>query len=113
MALAATTSGGTQTTTQTPQQVPATAGIIASSVQQGNAVQSGTPISDLTGHGGIPLQSGYLTTVNLAATTAPAQAAPPKHHLNVGLFGASLLLFVVAVVLFWGATRPVKNTADN
>jgi hypothetical protein len=117
MATLTTTSGsGTQSTTQTPQ----SAGQEATGGTQSSNVQPGTATALLNSSGGVPLGGTVLTTVSLnRATPAAAPAtvssvsqagSPPKHHVNTALFGFSVLLLVVAAVLFWTAGRSVKNT---
>jgi hypothetical protein len=61
----------------------------------------------------VPLHANALTTVNLsgATQTQTGQNAPAaKHHINTALLGISVVLFVVAIVLFWLTSRPVKST---
>ncbi|HXR49626.1 MAG TPA: hypothetical protein VN778_01210 [Verrucomicrobiae bacterium] len=109
MALSTTTGSGTQTTTQSPQASTGTTGTTESS----SSVQPGTATSLLSSQNGMPLHASALTTVNLTGATQAqtSQAAPPsKHHINGGLLGISLALFVIAIALFWFTSRPVKST---
>jgi hypothetical protein len=105
-----TTESGTQTATQSPQAASGAGfnGTSASGVQPGTASTLLTQAS-----GGVPLHGGSLTTVNINAATAsqvqPAAVAP-KHHVNPALFGMSVLLFAVAIALFWLTSRSEKNT---
>ncbi|HEX4775054.1 MAG TPA: hypothetical protein VH234_06075 [Candidatus Saccharimonadales bacterium] len=113
MALNATSNSSGQTTTQSPQSA------VGSSVggAQTGGVQSGTPNNLLTSSNGISLSSTALTTVSLnpgtttaTSTTTVPLASPAKHHINSVLLGFSGLLIVVAIVLFWVASRSVKST---
>lgn len=101
--------GGTQTSTQSPQSsAPATD--TASTTSSG--IQPGTATDLLRSSNGIVLQQSPLTTVNLTASTqstTPVQT-PQARHINGGLLAFSLILFVVAVVLFWKTGRSVNNT---
>lgn len=104
------TAGGTQTATQSPQD----------SVQAGNSlggqsasdVQSGTATSLLNSGGGIVLNSTPLTTVNLSATGQTPVVTTQPRHIHPVLFGFSALLLVIAVALFWSASRSAKNTTN-
>jgi hypothetical protein len=50
-----------------------------------------------------------MATTSSAAVTAPKS----KHHVNGGLLGISIGLFVIAVIIFWGISRSAKNTTNN
>src|SRR5487761_1621130 len=97
--------GGTQTTTQDPQNSTQ-----ASSLGQSQNVQTGTAVSLLDSHTGIPLNNTIVPTVSLSTgtphTAPPMPPATSHHGLNPVLLGLSLLLFVVAVALFWATSRP-------
>jgi len=99
--LPAVTATGSQTNTQSPQTGGSYGPAAASS-----GVQPGTSNNLLTSSNGISLAPGPVTTVNLGQATGATIAAPvSKHHFNTTLMGFSILLFVVAIILF-------KLTAD-
>jgi hypothetical protein len=110
--LTATPASGSQTNTQSPQ--TASSGGFSPG-QQSSSVQPGTATDVLTSTNGTPLKNTPLTTVNLTtSTTAQTQAPTPakkQHHISPGLLIISVILFFVAVGLFWSAARPVKNTS--
>ncbi|HEY5442561.1 MAG TPA: hypothetical protein VIJ68_03415 [Candidatus Saccharimonadales bacterium] len=112
--LPTTGSSQSQSATQSPQ-----AGVQSiSSGAKSSSVQPGTTTSLLSGStSGVALRPTALPTVNLTnvpatSTQATTQAAPAKapHHVNSALLGMAILLFVVAVVLFWVTNRSAKNT---
>ncbi|MEK7059652.1 MAG: hypothetical protein AAB971_02770 [Patescibacteria group bacterium] len=110
--LTASTSTGTQASTQNPQ----IAGRSTASGTQSSKVQPGTTRALLDSQGGVPLQSTSLTMVNLnapAAKTAMTTAVnpmPAKHQINPTLAGLTVVLFVIAIVSFWIINRSAKNT---
>jgi hypothetical protein len=104
---------GQQTATQDPQ--AATTQAVGAPAQSGD-VQPGTINSLLTSTQGVSLSGTPLTTVNLTGSTQaqPDQASQPAHHhINYGLYGVSILLCVVAAVLFWATSRSAKNTTKR
>jgi hypothetical protein len=113
MALSASTSGGTQTSTQSPQASAGSGGF--GGTAQSGSVQPGTTQSLLTSSGGVPLQNTPVSTVNLSAGTqaqAAKPAASPKHHINPVLIVVPLLLLVVAVGMVGYITASAKKTTD-
>jgi hypothetical protein len=109
--LTTTTGSGTQASTQSPQ----TAGLAASSGTQASSLQPGTATSLLNGRNGVPLHGQALTVVNINGATAATIAQSPstrvtKHHINTALMGVSVLLLLIAIVLFWVTSRSVKST---
>jgi hypothetical protein len=111
--LTATGAGeGSQTTTQSPQS-NATSGSFGAG-RQGSSVQPGTASSLLTSQNGLPLQSTQLSTVSLGSQSSSSTQAPTTtktHHTSPLALGFSILLLVLAVAIFWGMARPVKNTS--
>jgi len=108
--LSATTGSGSQGTTQDPQTASQAPVIPAN---QSSSVQPSAPNSILTNVGGIPLQQTGGQSLSLAPSTTAATVATPQavhHHPNSVLLGFSVLLFVVAIVLFWSTTRTAKTT---
>jgi hypothetical protein len=109
--LTTTTATGSQTTTQSPQTSAAATNFGG---QQSSGVQPGTARDLLNSTNGIPLASSPVTTVNLAnaaqQTVTTTQVPKEQHHVNPALMGFSVLLFLVAIVLFWNTSRSVKNT---
>ncbi len=110
MALSTTTNSGAQTGAQGNLTQPATQGGISGTST--GAVQTGTADSLLTSNNGISLNNTPVTTVSLTGST---QSQSPRqdtaaHHMNYALLGFSILLFVVAVGLFWATGRTEKNT---
>lgn len=100
------TQSASQSSTQAPQ----------SSANQ-TAVQPGTTTSLLNASsGGIELTSPSVSTVAFPATASIATAKPEvSSHgggSNVALSSLSVLLFVIAAVLFYVTTRPVKTTTE-
>jgi len=103
---------GVQTTTQNPQ---ISGGSANFSGQSTGTIQRGTASELLTSSGGVSLQNRGVTTLNLktstisntksATVTGQAQSSP-----NPFFLGFSLLLFGVAIVLFWTTSRSAKNT---
>jgi hypothetical protein len=63
---------------------------------------------------GVPLANTPLSVVSLTAgttTTTSQPAAPPtQHHINPVLLGFSIVLFVLAIAMFYATSRSVKNT---
>lgn len=109
--LTTTSNSGEQTTTQSPQ---ASVGSAPATAQAGS-VQPGTANNLLTSQNGQSLSPTPLSTIDLsggAASTGQLALQPTavKHHFNPVLGGAAVLLFVVAVALFWSTSRSVKNT---
>jgi hypothetical protein len=108
--LSTSSNSGEQTTTQSPQasvgSAPATA--------NASSVQPGTAAAVLTSQNGQTLHPTSLNSVTLGASStqtvaATAQPAPAK-HFNYGLGGVAVVLFLVAVLLFWTTSRSVKST---
>jgi hypothetical protein len=103
--LNATSNDGTapQTTTQDPQ---------TDSGQQGNLQPVNTSTSILSNVGGQQLENKVLPSAQLQATTISTQPDVPVNtaHHNAGLTTISIILFVVAVVLFASTTRSSKST---
>ena len=110
--LTTTTSSGQQGSTQSPQ----TAGQSGSTGTQSSSVQPGTATALLNSQNGVPLHGTALSTVSLnnsSNTLVPSPAKPAyKRHINSPLMGVSVLLFIIAVVLFWAVSRPVKSTTQ-
>lgn len=118
--LSISSSGGTQTTTQSPQNLvsPDSSTEAATSVQPGvSNVQPETSSSP----SGIALHPTQLPVVNVNTSAGPVSSSSsstvavdtkPKHHINAGLLGASIGLFIVAVVIFWLITKSAKNTTN-
>lgn len=107
----ADSSGGTQTTTQTPQSAGASNATTASA----SGVQPGTATSLLNNsQGGITLDNTQLSVVGLgqrtSAQTVQAAPTPPKHQTNPAVLGISVLLFVVAIAMFIITIRSSKTT---
>lgn len=101
---------GQQTATQDPQ--AATTQAVGAPAQSAG-VQPGTTSSLLTSTQGVSLSDTPLTTVSLASSTQaqPNQAGQPvHHHVNYGLYGVSIVLCVLAAVIFWATGRSAKNT---
>jgi hypothetical protein len=111
--LSITSGSGTQTSTQSPQNLAAP----SSSTAAGSSVQPGTATS-LVSPNSISLNNPNLNIVNLnsvsATATSPKTSAvvttQPKQHLNSGLLSISISLFVIAIIIFWAVGRPEKNT---
>jgi hypothetical protein len=112
MALTATTGGGTQTSTQSPQSSAGAAGFGTN--QQSGSVQPGTTASLLTSTGGVPLQNTQLSTVDLTSSSQ-AKTAPTTtttHHVNPGLIALPVILLFIAAVLIWSINRSAKTTTN-
>lgn len=108
--LTTTGSSQSQTVTQSPQAAvqPLNTGTPSSNVQPGTATAL------LNNRAGIALNGGSLSTVNLAPnsdtqTSTGASPASPR-HINVGLFGVSIVLCLAAIALFWITSRTAKST---
>jgi hypothetical protein len=110
---------GSQVTTQNPQTVPTGQSVGGASTKSGG-VQPGTARSVLTSQNGLSLGNSALTTVNLATgeasgTQAESKAVaqqPAAHHVNGALVGISIVLILVAIVLFWAIGRSAKSTTN-
>jgi hypothetical protein len=108
-------SGNSQTKTESPQNlVNPTANAALSS-----NVQTGTASSLLTAQTGILLKQTAPTTVSLNNTSlgtpitqTPTTTHSSKHHINVVLLGACIVVVVIAVAVFWIITRSAKNTTN-
>ena len=104
-----TSEAGTQTSTQSPQ-----TSTLANNFggQQSEQVQPGTAQNVLTSQNGIPLHATQLSTVSLAKPVSSQTPAAPTvaRHIHPELFIFSGLLLIIAVVLFWTASRSTKNT---
>lgn len=113
--LSATSSGGQQNATQSPQ--TASGGSFAPG-QKGSAVQSGTPTAALEGGAtGISLSGSSPTVVNVPAATATTTSAPKKEvtkpHFDTPLGLISTVIFIAAVALMiWSSIGAAKNTTD-
>ena len=107
--LSATTNSTTQSNTQSPQTVGTTSG-----TAQSSSVQPGTASTLLVSQNGITLHPTALPHASLTSGTikAPATPVPQHHHWNPVLTGLAVLLFLAAIVLFWGAGRGVKTTTE-
>lgn len=106
---------GAQTTTQSPQAVPAQT--VGGASKQSGSVQPGTTATLLTSQQGISLNAVAPTTVSLTASTqsqASSAAAQPavRHHTNSAIFIVPVILCLVAIGFFWVITRSAKNTTD-
>jgi hypothetical protein len=103
--LPAVTSSGSQTNTQSPQSAgPAT------STTNAGSVQPGTANSLLTSNNGVSLTPTQVTTVSLGQSAGSTPVTPvSKHHFNSALMGISILLFVMAVIMFKFAGNSGKN----
>jgi hypothetical protein len=109
------TSGGTQSSTQSPQSLVNQ----GTSTEASSSVQPGTATSLLTTSNGISLGPSQLSTVTIGngasssshTTQTVASASPPKKHTpNYVLLGVAGLLLVVAVVVSIIFTLNAKNT---
>ncbi|HEX7632795.1 MAG TPA: hypothetical protein VF401_00550 [Candidatus Saccharimonadales bacterium] len=102
--------GGDQSATQSPQtSAPSTTGTAS---PESGQIQPGTTSSLLQSQGGTTLHPGALTTVSLAApagSTAATQTTTPR-HINGALLVFSLLLFAIAIGLFWTTNKSVNKT---
>ncbi len=113
--LPTTTGSGTQATTDTPQSVAQSSSSIGST-ETNSTVQPSLTSSILENQtGGIPLTSTPITAYDLNAaypgtTTETTQTA--SRQPNHALLGVSILLLVVAVVLFWSTSKKSKNTTE-
>jgi hypothetical protein len=103
---------GTQTSTQSPQSANQGGGLTNANASY---FQTGSPASMLTSQNGITLQQTPLSVVNINSTTATPKVqvtTQPKHHVNGLFLGLSLVLFLVAMALFWLTIKSANNTTD-
>jgi hypothetical protein len=101
--LPAVSSSGSQTNTQSPQSAgPAT------STTNGGAVQPGTANALLTSTNGVSLTPTPVTTIGLGQSSGSTATTIPiaKHHFNPVLMVFSIILFVIAIIMF-------KLTSDS
>lgn len=77
-----------------------------------STIQPGTNNSVLLNTGGIPLTPSSLSTVAIGpAGSQTATLAQPHHHtFNPALLGFPVVLFILAIGLFWLMGRAEKNT---
>lgn|SRR5487761_1133657 len=110
--LTTTNSGGTQSTTQSPQ--AANPGNL--STPGSNNLQANNQLNLFNSSNGVSLAPTPLSTVNLSSSTTATQSLTlpqsPKHHTNGIMLGFVGLLLVIAVVLFWQTFSFAKNTTD-
>lgn len=108
--LTTTTGSGTQTATQTPQ----AAGTSGASTAAASGVQPGTATSLLNNtQGGIALKDSPLSIVGLGQQTQSQATQTVPHsarHTSPVLFGFSIILFAVAIAMFWATARSAKTT---
>ncbi|MGZ6005581.1 MAG: hypothetical protein ACXWLH_05555 [Candidatus Saccharimonadales bacterium] len=106
-----TTGSGSQSATQSPQSS-------VTSTDTNSAASSGVQPSvnqdALLNQQGIQITNTQPNTISLGDTTSSSTSTPVNipnsHHINPALAGFSIALFVVAIVLFWVTSRPVKTT---
>jgi hypothetical protein len=65
----------------------------------------------------VPLHGTAVSTVSSFGKTTKAQtqasstpAPAQQHHANVGLYGLSIALCVIAIIMFWVTSRSAKTT---
>lgn len=101
---------GAQANTQNPQ----TSAQNSLANQNGSGIQRGTAASVLTSKDGVTLNNVNVTTLKLTSTTGATNAATTtpanQHNINPVFLGFSLLLFVVAIVLFIKTASTEKTT---
>ena len=109
------TNSGTQTSTDSPQSATSSG---FSSGAPSSAVQPVVGGSQLNtgGTNGIPLQNNQVTTVNLSQTSTAVTHATTTpqatHQTNPVLAGIAIVLFVVALGLYWYTNHSSKNTTN-
>lgn len=106
--------GGTQNATQSPQtSAPGFGGGTESQSVQPTAANT---INTSGSTSGIPLAAQTLPTVNLAsgatATAAATTAPAAPHKIQPVWAGFSIVLFLVALTLFWATMRSAKSTTN-
>lgn len=106
---------GTQAATQSPQTAASTpTGSPASGVQPGS---NASMLENQAGEK-IPLSSSEVTMVDLGQTNTLSTAAVSpattvaREAMNPALLGIPLILFLVAIVLFFSMSRLAKNTTN-
>ena len=110
MALPVTSNNGSQSASSQNLQAPTGAGVAPA---QTSKVQPTQSAALLRGGNGLQLNAATpVTTVPLAASGQSSTAQPaPQKHFNYGLTGLSIVLFIIAVLLFWSTSRSaVKST---
>lgn len=109
--LTTTTNSGSQSTASDSS---LQSSVAANSVSGGtpSSIQPGTNSTVLFGTGGIPLGQTSLATVPLvgSATQTATVVQSPHHKVNPALLGFSVVLFIVAIALFWFMGRDEKST---
>jgi hypothetical protein len=108
-------SGGTQGTTNDPQQDSSNASTLNG---QTSNLQPSTSASDLlTSNSGIALSNNDVPSTTLRSTSSVAITPDPttvktvQHHgYNPFLLTVSVVLFIAAVVMFLSTTRTAKTT---
>ncbi len=109
-------SGGSQSTTQSPQSLP-NSGLNTAAASK---VQPGTATSVLNSNTGISLGNSQLSTIDLNSTSSStksqkvsaASIVVPKHHVNTLLLSVCVALFLAAVASFIFVSKIEKNTTN-
>ena len=108
--LSATGGNGSQTSTQNPQ--TASPGNI--SPGSSSSIQALNSVNLFNGQNGVSLNPTPLPTVNLNTTTTQPTATPKttvaNHHINGALLGFSIVLFILAVAMFWFTSKGANKT---
>jgi len=108
------TNSGTQGTTQSPQSAIQPSGFAAGTPS--SSVQPNVAGSQLNtgGTSGISLQTTQLSTLSLSSSTTasvkPATVTP--HHNSPFLASLAIILFVLAIGMFWYTSHTAKNTTN-
>jgi hypothetical protein len=110
------TGSGTQSSTGTPQSAgqPGDTGARSNEVQPGTVSEGLQSQSSPTDTVGIPLKEGTLKglILNDIPRANVATKPVPSNQVNPALFGISVILFIVAVALFWLTNRSAKSTTE-